>query len=60
MEIMTNEQKIEKLVKIEFKHKRMPIGYLSAPELEMIIDEIQIDKSYTIKIQPKLIPIYSI
>jgi hypothetical protein len=57
---MTNEQKTEELVKIEFKQKRMPIGYLSAPEIEMIIDEIKPDKSYTIKIQPKLIPIYSI
>lgn len=34
-----------KKVKIKFKHKRMPVGYMSAPKLEITITKNQMDGS---------------
>ena len=42
-----------KKVKIQFKHKRMPVGYLSSPPIEIVIGKIEIDNSLIIKIQPR-------
>jgi hypothetical protein len=47
-------QKTDELIKIEFKHKRMPIGYLSSPDIEMVIIENHFDNSQIIRIQPKV------
>jgi hypothetical protein len=42
-----------KKVFVKFKHKRMPVGSMSAPILETTIIIDKIDGSITIKAQPK-------
>jgi hypothetical protein len=42
-----------KKVLVKFKHKRMPVGYMSSPILETTTIINKIDGSITIKAQPK-------